>query len=350
MRPNQKMFTAFAILQWLLAAGCKIEFAGISQVNDRGDITRTTTYRVENLSDKEELLRRYGVPEGGEWKEEKKVQSGKEEIEYVYHITRKFPLKEQPSSDYVRFNETHTRFAKNRFEVKVKEGWFVRLYEYREQFEDVRDSQVGEDILEELLGTFVNTFKSPLESQWPPEEIEPMADELTSYYRNILGKTTAHILTDDSKARYDEKFWENLEQEISIEKAQAILLERFPAVAQDESKKELIGNALDAGKRAAEEYWNNEPRQTLFMESLQGVHGVHFLQTYPFTITLVMPGKILASNGSYGKGQIVWTFTEKEFDQELLATSRKFFWGRLVLSLILLVILAIIFTRRVLRG
>jgi hypothetical protein len=327
----------------LLLAGCKIEFFGNSQVNDRGDIERTTIYRAESFSDKEELTARYGLPTTGAWTEEKKTVAGKEKIEYVYQITRTFALKEQPASDYMRFNESRTRFAKNNFEVKIKDRWVMKWYEYRERFEDVRDSQVGQDILKELLETSSQSFRGVLEPGFSKKEADALTQELTAYYQKILDRFLAALFKANAKTQLDSAFWDNLENDISTGQAKAALLARFPEITKTEAKVKTLDQALAAAQAAAEQFWNDEPRQNLLMESFGGVHGFRLLQSYPFTVALRMPGKVVSYNGTPEQGQILWKFNEEEFDKELFAVSRKLFPFRILIVLVLVALAAAAF-------
>lgn len=357
----------------VLLAGCasSIRFAADTVVDEQGNVVRTTRIASSGESAYDELMAHYDLPAGGVWSEtnEEVPSSGPSDgpfgnqpsrvYEREYSVTREFARGETIPGDFRRVAAVSNRAAENAVLVRSRHYWFVDRYDYEERFRDIVSFEGFSMAVREGYGA----------------AIEIMADEIADL---DIDAVSLDVARERLRLRFDqdlESFFSFIESEcvdrsIALDdcaddlqtlpelsatvamleddqRFSAELAELFPAPPDRdaESWPDLLATEVidDVERRFgdyADDVWFDE-----FEEELFGVHGFTLFQSFPFELSLSMPGAISSSNADSNEmGMLRWTFSNDDFlmtDRVLHASSRVVHRTRIVAAIAFTLVIAI---------
>ncbi|MFH0771094.1 MAG: hypothetical protein V1933_00545 [Candidatus Omnitrophota bacterium] len=350
------IFLLSAVFTALSLSGCLIDLNTFTKINDDGSGFRISAYSASGESDKEELILRYNLPEGGEWKEEEKARSycGSQYPykEYIYETKRRFKDLNKLTADYARKGAIAGNISKNKVSLKIKKGIIFTIYEYEEIFRDSASREQAINFWNNEYQYFLNKAADEVCVSLPDfaekEEIKAFLDKKYRPYfdyflAGFLEKGFEDFFNEDGKEKYEEFEKENSEENFSVSTADFILSRGKAA-----DRQEMIDTLKLVYNKLSEEF--QEDSQELNERNYDDAFGVYsppIFMNYSFESTVVMPGRIIRSNSSYVKGNIAkWEFSPSDFflkDYKLQVVSRKFNFSAVVFLSLLLLVLAVLF-------
>ncbi|MBI3307497.1 MAG: hypothetical protein HYZ84_06815 [Candidatus Omnitrophica bacterium] len=335
-----------------LLSGCRIEFHAQSIVRDDGSIERSTSYRAQDKSDREELSLRYELPEGGDWKDTpvnifKFLLKGPEvQMLSSYETKRVIPAGSGSVSDFKRFTLAKDKAATNAFRVRVKNWWVVKWFDYEERFTDVIDPAKIKLVIDRVMEKGLATFQTELGTRLgKPELVDRIIPEVKSHYEGLLNRYYDLV----SEKGWDFKGVEELSQEVqkefTSESASKFLTEKFPELDNEPSRK-AISEAFHATGAMMDTWLSQDAELQAYGQDIFGVHGFPVFQAYDFKVGVKMPGRILRTNaGEKNGGMQVWQFSAENLTQVIHVESRKVYPVRIVIAGAVLFLLFLFLTR-----
>lgn len=316
-----------ALCVMLVSAGCRVDFEARSVVREDGSLQRTAVWRAKDSNDKEEVITRYELPDGGAWTEET-AEDGTPTA-FVYTSQRTINKDQFPFTDYKRFTEAKDRAAVNRISVSTKDSWFVKNYFYHEQFKDVLDREHIAAMLDAVFDRGLTEFRQTLKSGVPDEEkLAAITHKVLAQYKPIVDRLAHELINNGTASSELEAILEELQREFTSDRIFSMIIKDDAGFNTPENR-DLVNQAFEAAETKLST--ELEPMR----ESIFGIHGLAVLQNYNFDIRLKMPGQILDSNADkVEEGFLVWEFDSSEMEQILEARSRKIYWERLGLALV----------------
>jgi hypothetical protein len=360
-------FALVVLAGGVLATGCgTIRFASDTVVDADGRIVRTTRFSAAGTAFYEELLERYDLPPGGTWTEIEPESPGAADEsalpERVYTLARHFAPGEPITGDYLRRNRGGAAAARNRIALRVRHYWIADTYRYEETFSDIVTAEGFEAALRRIYVAVIHALADEIARlpgagvtiEESTARIEARADPLFEQFVRVLHE----------KCFRGEATLERCEEAIEAEPGRDYLV----GLGGDETKtldalREIFPGPPDAGADA----WRETLRGTLerlaeradmasetlidpVEEDLFGAHGFALFVSYPFELSVRLPGEHVASNADARMdGVLEWSFESEEFVLQpytLEARSRIVHLERVLF----LVLLAIVLVAMVGRG
>lgn len=304
----------------LLAAGCKVQFEAETRVQPDGSAIRVSRYVAQQPSEKEELVERHRLLEGGGWRETKRrvfdrdTQQDVERRVSVYEVTRRTAPAEPLPSDYVRRGRSPGAMAQNAVAVSRHPAWWGARYEYRESFRDVASFARAAAVLEAGCTRAIEAFCVSVRERWTePLDVLQLRHQLEAKYRPLLTQVTAnfgisrawHAAHADSQAALGAQF----EDEAIL----AFLTSLGPTFApgQDERWHDVAAAALA-------DVWETLTRDDdqTSIERIEQAFGVHadLFQEFQFQLRARLPGRVIATNATQRIGHdLAWEFHAGDF-------------------------------------
>ncbi len=335
---KKTLSTLFLTLLVLSLGGCEIKFTAVTKINPDGSGFRITTYSAEEESEKEELLNRYILPEGGSWQTQKYTPSWSkvERKNHIYEVKSVFKDLNKLAPDYTRTGLDPKNLSRNRYDLRVKKGFIFNAYEYEEVFTDSADEQGIKQFCEREYNYV----------------LDKTSEYLGAGLSGLITKDKFRIFLNDTFRPYYDyflreflkdgfKIFEGEDEDKEIEKRLDELSEKFSedgfiAFVDDYLTKEdkgldykgLEDKIKQAHKKIGEElqsHWDELSKRNY--DDAFGVYGIPIFVSYPFSITVVMPGRVVNSNAAEIKiNAAKWTFSPSDFflkEYKLEAKSRQ---------------------------
>lgn len=339
----KKMFLIFGLV--LLSAGCRIEYNAESDVHEDGSISRTTVFHAQENADKDEILKRYDLPQGGEWANTPVnifkflIKEPVSQAVATYQVKQTFPAG-KTGTDFKRFTMARDRAAQNQFKVTAKSIWFVKWFKYEEEFADAIDSAKVKLVIDKIMDKGLATFKTELSSRIPDAKlVDRVMVETKVKYGALLGRYYTLV---------DEKGWDfkgvevlsrEVEKEFSSEAASKFLTAKFREL-DNETGRKAIADSFHATQAAMDEYMANDKEMQTYGQDIFGAHGFPLFQAYEFKVSVKLPGTVTSTNADEKEnGALVWKFTSEKLNRELLAKSRLFYPFRILAAFVVLLTL-----------
>lgn len=329
----KKIYFLFLLgLVGLFLSGCYIDITALTKINDDGSGFRITTYSADGASEKEELVKNYDLPVGGNWKLEKYLKD--KSPEHVYEVKRPFKDLNKFAPDYVRKGAKPGHISNNKFSLKVKKNILFTTYEYEETYKDSTDERQFREFcerwyshnLEEAVKDLTNTFPGLLEK----EKVRVLLNER---YRPYFDFSTAAMLK--RGRNLDEEWDEEFKKKTDEFEARCSEEEVLPFLADYIVSRDKGANREEILRKLKEAHKKYEEKADAYSEQLQkdnyddalGVYGIPIFMGYSFNISVVMPGKIVSANAKEIKRNTAkWHFSADDFlfkEYKMRATSRK---------------------------
>lgn len=354
----------------LLVSGCgsSIRFAADTVIDGRGNVVRATRLASSGGASFDDLGTQYDLLPDGEWSESVETRpSSTPNVEPYrvynreYSLTRRYERGAAIPGDYRRRAYGSDQAAYNEIAVRTRRLWFVDVYEYEESFTDIPTIEsmtravrgAYDDVIEILTQEIVALGATGLAPQEISDLLEvrfsPLLERLVTLLTEKCAAPSAPAIDD---------CLEELEQEPDIGLLTAVLENRevflaeltelFPAPegvsGQDWSLRLELEVFNDAGNRLAD--YPDEAWLESFGTDFFGAHNLTIFDSYPFEITLRMPGLIVSTNArERGAGLLTWSFDHEEFilnDLKLSARSRIVHRNRILAAAALIPLLPIV--------
>ncbi len=342
----------------LSLSGCYIDITALTKINDDGSGFRITTYSADGASEKEELVKNYVLPAGGNWKLEKYVKD--KSPEHVYEVKRPFKDLNVLAPDYVRKGAKPGHVSDNRFSLKVRKNILFTTYEYEEAYKDSTDEKQFREFcerwykhnLDEAVNDLTNTFPGLLEK-------DKVTALLNERYRPYFDFSTAAMLK--RGRNLDEEWDEEFKKKTDEFEARCSEEEVLPFLADYIVSRDKDANREEVLRKLKEAYEKYEEISDAYSEQLQkdnyddalGVYGIPLFMGYSFNISVVMPGKIVNANAKEIKGNSAkWDFSADDFlfkEHKLRATSRKLNYVAVAILAVALMTAVILILRKIKR-
>ncbi len=347
------LFLAFLIF---FLSGCELKFTAFAKINPDGSGFRITTYSADEESEKEELLNRYILPDGGNWKIERYTPSWSkvERKNNIYETKSAFEDLNKLTPDYARRGLNPNNLSGNRYELKIKKGFMFNTYEYTETFIDSANEKEIREFCEREYDYALDKVSELLQAGLPGLIAK---DKIRIYLDDIYRPYYDYILKEFLK--YGFKIFKDENEEVKEkldELGEKFGEGGFIALVDDHITKTrgvkidykgLDNKLKEVHKKIAEELqsrWDGLSKRNY--EDAFGVYGMPIFVNYPFSVTVVMPGRVIASNSSGVKIDTAkWAFYPSDFflkEYKLEAKSRRLnylFAGFMAMGLLVIIIL-----------
>ncbi|MFH1778555.1 MAG: hypothetical protein ABH847_00770 [Candidatus Omnitrophota bacterium] len=333
----KKFSISLSLIFFVLSlSGCEIKFTAFTKINPDGSGFRITTYSADD-TEKEELLTRYILPKGGNWKTQKYTPSwSKVEGErHIYEAKRSFKDFNKLAPDYARKGFNPKNLSENRYELKIKKGLIFNTYEYREIFTDSANEKELREFCEREYNYILNLASQRLEDALPKliekEKVRTfLYGKCRPYYDYFLDVLLRHGYEAFFKEEIKELIekYKEFEESISEESFSSLISNFILKDHKDINRDELRNKLKEIHSKISEELQlHQEELSQKNYEDAFGVYGVPLFVSYPFSITVVMPGRIVNSNSNNVKINIAkWAFYPSDFflkEYKLEAKSRR---------------------------
>ncbi|MDP2942294.1 MAG: hypothetical protein Q8O36_02115 [Candidatus Omnitrophota bacterium] len=342
----------------LSLSGCYINFTALTKINDDGSGFRITTYTADGASEKDELIKNYDLPAGGSLESEKDVKD--KSPDYTYEAKRLFKDLNNLAPDYVRKGAKPGYVSDNRFSLKIRKNILFATYEYEETYKDSTDERQFREFcerwyshnLDEAVKDLTDIFPRLLEK----EKIKALLNERYRPYVDYL--MTAFLkkgssLADEDNVEFKEKM-DEYERRYGEE-------EFLPFMADYIVSRDKGVNRQEVLRKLREAYKKYEEKAGAYGERLAednyddafGVYGMSIFKSYPFNISVVMPGKIVSANSQEVSRNVAkWEFSPADFlfkEYTLRATSRKLNYVAVAILAVALMTAVILILRKIKR-
>jgi len=344
----------------LAASGCgpAIMFAGSSSVSEDGSLVRTTEIRASSDHAYDEALAHYEFPDGGTWRVADEAgigapydESTRPAVRYkhIWSLTRSYEPGEMIGSDFVRYGSDRSQAARNSLRVRARNFWLFDTYRYDESFKDIVTEDSFIDAVETLYRLSARAIARRIADRQEAAVSESEAlERIDRYARPAIDEFESHARVrcfgprSSTETCFEPAEWSpvlsELVETVDDEELMARkLAEIFPPRAQMSSDAWLEALRLDVIGNATSEIENSEETRQI-LKGLLGVHGFILFESYPFEITLTLPGDYVDSNAdARADGKLRWLFESEDFvlsNYALYAKSRVIHWNRLLFILI----------------
>ena len=346
----------------ILMAGCggSVKFSSQTIMDENGDVVRSTQLSASGDSAYEKLQSIYDLPSGGTWVEIEEDSSETTDesaaptpfYSRVYEVTRSYAAGESIAPDFTRRGNSATNVASNRVVTRVRHYWFADTYQYEETFKDSVTEASFSAAVRRLYITYIQALAEEIAglpnadftTQEALDRLRARADPIVERFLNVFGancvddlatlETCGDAISQDPElGAYGDVFDD---EDFLLGELVAI----FPPPAAVDPDDWYDTLNLDALDRLDDLEDLREVFDTLD-EDLLGVHGLVLFESYPFELSLSLPGNYVASNADVrGPGVLSWSFKSEDFllhEHTLYARSRIVHWNRVLLALTLLV-------------
>lgn len=333
----KKFSISLSLIFFVLSlSGCEIKFTAFTKINPDGSGFRITTYSADN-TEKEELLTRYILPDGGNWKSEKyKTKNIYEPLEkYIYEVKRAFKDLNKLAPDYIRKGIKPENTSSNRISLKINKGIVFTTYEYEEIFKDSANERQVREFGERYYNYVLNLASKNIVAALPKLVEENKIKEFLSktyrpdfdYMLDVFLKGGYKIFLKEDNKELKEK-GEEFNKKLSEEGFVSIVAD-FIVNQNKNVNGEEVQNKLKEVHKKIEEEWSSyfeELTKNNYDDAL-GVYGWAILVSYPFNVSVIMPGRIISANTKDIKlNTAKWIFSREDFflkEYKLEAKSRK---------------------------
>jgi len=316
----------------LFLSGCFINITAMTKINDDGSGFRITTYTADGASEKQEVLDRYILPAGGEWRLNQYVKGAAPE--HVFEVKRAFKDIKELTPDYTRKGLKPGNLSANRFSLKINKGIIFTTYEYEETFADCTDAGKIRKFCTDWYDHLLDIAAGEVEQAFPKTvKKEDARALLDARYRPYLDYFLAPLITDGRKAldgqdkKYQAKL-EEYEKEYSAENFSSFFADHIISLDKGADRKavteKLMAVHASIDKQISDYSAALDGRN---YDDAFGVYGWPIFMGYTFNISVVMPGRIIRANTGEIKSNVAkWEFMHDDFllkEYKLQAKSRK---------------------------
>ena len=323
---------AFLVFSAISVSGCFINMTATTKINDDGSGFRITTYTADGATEKEELLKDYVLPPGGEWRLNQYVKDSPPQ--HIYEAKRTFTGLNDLAPDYSRKGVKPGDTSTNKFSLKIRRGVLFTTYEYEETFKDCAAAAKIRKFCDDWYGHSLETAAKEVERAFPKtvkkEQVEALLD---ARYRPYFDYFLASFISEGRKV-FDEKntqfhaMMAQYEQKYSAESFSSFLADYIisldKGVDRNAVTEKLMAVHASIDKQFSDYSTALNGRN---YDDAFGAYGWPVFMGYSFNVSVVMPGRIIEANaGKIVSNTAKWDFTNDDFllkEFTLRARSRK---------------------------
>lgn len=315
----------------LFLSGCQINITAMTKINDDGSGFRITTYTADGASEKEEVLKNYDLPAGGEWRLNQYIKNAPPQ--HIYEAKRTFTDIKGLAPDYVRKGSKAGNVSANKFSLKINKGIIVTTYEYEETFRDCTDAEKINDYCGRWYDSSLDISAAEIEKAFPRTvEKQKVKVLLDDRYRPYYDYFLAAFLMDgwkifDDKHTACQQKLEEYEEKYNVESFSAFLADYIISLDKGADRKAVMEKLKAVHEKIDEQFSDNPSLSDLANDDAFGVYGWPMFMGYPFNISVILPGRITEANTKDIKGNFAkWEFSNDDFllnEYSLKAKSRK---------------------------
>ena len=316
----------------LSLSGCFIDMAATTKINDDGTGFRITTFTADGASEKEEVLKNYSLPAGGEWilgKYQKDMPP-----HHIYEAKRAFTDLSRLGPDHVRKGVKAGDVSKNKFSLKIDKGILFTSYDYEETYKDCTDAEKIRRFSSGWYVHAVDTAAAELERAFPKAiRKEKAAALLEARYRPYFDYFLA-IFLNEGRRMFDDKNTElqaklaEYDKKYSAEDFAVFFADYIMSVDKAADRKavteKLMAVHASIDKQLSD--YGNAIHESNYDDAF-GAYGWSIFVGYPFRVSVTMPGRIVKANAKdVTSNTAKWEFTNDDFfldEYKLHAKSRK---------------------------
>lgn len=316
----------------LFLSGCFINITAMTKINDDGSGFRITTYTADGATEKQEVLDRYILPAGGEWRLNQYEKGSTPE--HVYEVKRAFKDIKELAPDYTRKGYNPGNLSANKFSLKINKGIIFTTYEYEETFADCTDAgkvkkfcaDWYDHLLDIAAGEVARAFPKTVKKEDARALLDIRYRPYLDYFLNTFLIDGQRALDKDGE-KYQAKL-EEYEKEYSAENFSSFFADHIISLDKGADRKavteKLMAVHASIDKQCSDYSAALDERN---FDDAFGVYGWPIFMGYPFNISVVMPGRIIEANAKEIKSNVAkWDFARDDFllkEYKLRAKSRK---------------------------
>lgn len=328
---KKTMSSLFLVAAAFVLSGCFINITATTKINDDGSGFRITTFTADGASEKEEVLKNYGLPSGGEWRLNQYVKDSPPQ--HVYEIKRTFADLNKLAPDYFRKGAKPGDISANKFSLKINRSVLFTTYEYEETFRDCTDAQKINDYCGRLYDRSLDISAAEIEKAFPrtveKQKVKALLDErYRPYYNYFLSAflKDGRRIFDDKHTACQQKL-EEYEDKIKSESFSAFLADYIISLDKSADRRAVMERLKAVHEKIDEQFSDGSTLADLNYDDAFGVYGWPIFMGYSFDISVILPGRIIEANTKDIKGNFAkWEFSNDDFllnEYSLKAKSRK---------------------------
>jgi hypothetical protein len=324
------------IMAAVVASGCSnsIKFVAHTAVDEDGSVSRTTTLASSGSASWDALQTRYELFPGGTWTEsieDRPPANANTAATRVYNkhyaLTRTFARGEAIAADFRRRARGEAGAAENEIAVSARRYWFVDTYHYKETFSDVPILEGVVSAIHQIYSLGVESFAAEIArlddaisadsaATRIRARFDPLVEDLVSVVEGAC--FAQNVGSDECMEKLEESpEVDAIEEILSGNQALVIeLAELFPPPAgtSPEDWQELLEDqVVTQAEENIETHFESESFDAL-EDQIFGAHGFGLFESYPFELSVTLPGRIVASNAdSEDSGLLSWVFDRDRF-------------------------------------
>ncbi|MDD4879197.1 MAG: hypothetical protein PHR22_01920 [Candidatus Omnitrophica bacterium] len=329
---KKPLFLAFLSLVAISSSGCFINMTAMTKINDDGSGFRITTYTADGAAEKEEVLKYYILPPGGEWRLNQYVKDSPPQ--HIYEAKQAFTDVNKLAPDYYRKGAKPGDASDNKFSLKINRGILFTTYEYEETYKDCTDSARIRKLCDSWYEHSIETAAAETARAFPKAIKKEKAREmLEAEYRPSYEYMAAELTTKGREA-FNEKNTQfnarmaEFEKKYSAEGFSAIFA-GYIISADKTSDSKAVTEKLMAVHASIDKQLSDysTAENGANYDDAFGVYGWPLFMGYSFDISVVMPGRVTEANaGKIASNSAKWEFKNDDFllkEFTLRAKSRK---------------------------
>ena len=317
-----------------LVSGCSssIGFVANTVVEDGGTVVRVTTLAASGDAAYSDLMTRYTLLPGGVWTEsvEEAPASSLAAVSRSYHrayaLEREFARGDDIPGDFARRGAGVGMSATNHIAVRARSYWFVDTYRYAETFRDTVSDQSLTEAVHELYALVVDTLadeiatatEGAVSADAAKSRLKSGFDERVEAFLGLIRHACFSTATDAGCVDTIEDSPELNVAKLLLDDHEALLAELIRLLpAPDSVAAEVWIARVDGGLYDAEqrlEQLVDSEIAARVEEKILGAHGFHLFQSFPFELSLRLPGTIVSTNATVQEaGLLRWEFESDDF-------------------------------------
>ncbi len=342
------IFLQSVIIAVMLLAGCSTStrFVADTRVDVQGNVVRTTRLESSGSAAFDRLTTHYLLLPGGEWTETTAEEPGLFEdspprrvLQHSYSVVRRFARGDDIAADFERRAAVAAGAARNEIAVRTRRLWFVDTFSYQETFGDIPTLESVTFALDRLFEMAVQIIAEEVAALDPALTIGQARGRLVAGFGphlDAIGQAVQRHCVDEVDAATDciaqVEQAEEMEFIVAMFEDDSFILDEiealFPAPAGTAAGRwrellhtEVMDDAEIRADRELTDSWLEEVEEDLF-----GVHGFALFESYPFELSVSLPGELVSTNAeAEASGDLRWAFDHDDFwmrDRTLHARTR----------------------------
>ncbi|MFB3090630.1 MAG: hypothetical protein ACE1ZG_04690 [Gammaproteobacteria bacterium] len=268
-----------------------------------GVVVRTT--RMDSYI-RDKLESNYILLPGGQWSVKEEKDSYRKN--YIYQTKRRYEADVPIPSDYVRKSDFTDETSHNTIQLQILNFGIFKLFTYEETFRDVTDTEKAIAVFKKFYSRRNTILVNQIIRRYPGKFSRSEVDRVISKIYDPLMNEFAKSLREKGKEAFDSDAFRRLFDDEWVTEQIAMALVPTPG-HNEEAFKLSIASALKLENEQLESMVSEKDLQNFF-----GVYGLSLFDSYPFNLSLYLPGRLLRHNGELTEdNRLMWEFKSEDF-------------------------------------